>query len=261
MQNGWARFLMLSTALLLLAGCGPNLGEQNQKMDEAAVALGSKTRYDDAMSDCNRALEIAPNPRAYYLRGRAEQERPKPDASITAADYDKADADYQKALDMHPDAELEAHIRCKMADMAFSREQYTVAVEQYKLAIGQLDSDDWKAPAMYQMAVSLQRLGKFDDADAMFQQVIDGYPDTDLAQSARQHLGVRAFYVLLGQYPKASDAGAATTQAGQLGVKCQADPQPDGSCLLRAGPFTNYADAARTRNSLIVQFPGAAVSP
>ncbi|HTW94854.1 MAG TPA: tetratricopeptide repeat protein [Tepidisphaeraceae bacterium] len=254
-------FVATGLSFLFLAACG-HTATQQDKIDAAAVAIGSQTRYDDAVADADDAIKMGPpNAEAYYYRGRAEQERPKSDPSIAQSDYDRAAADYKAALALDPDPDLVLRIHEKMADLAYSQEQYASALAQYQAVIDHLDSADVRAQALYQMGVCQQRIGDFDAADKTFAEVIQDYPDTDLAQAAHAHLGARAFYVELGEYADPGDSANALTQANVLGIKTEVEVRSDGMHILQSGPFKSYADAARVRNSVIVQFPSATVMP
>jgi tetratricopeptide (TPR) repeat protein len=228
-------------------------------LEQGQVALGGG-RYEAAVAYADEALRIKPSAEARYIRARAEEDRPKPDANITAADLEKARADYQAALDLNPDPALAARCRSGLANVAFDNDDYATAVAQWTSAVDDLDDAQWRALALYKVGLAQQRLGQFADADKTLQSVRDQYPDQDVAARARERQGVRGFYVQLGTYTGSDDAATAIATAKGAGLTCR-QIADQGLIAVRGGPFTTYAQAKQALAQVAAQFPQAVVGP
>jgi tetratricopeptide (TPR) repeat protein len=254
-------FLALSLAFAFSAavGCSSNQQRIEDEVEAGEVSLGGN-QYESAVSHANEALHIGANARAYYLRARAEEDRPKPTDSIAQADLAKARLDYQAAVNLHPGQPLEARARAGLANVAFSTGDYAIAAFQWETALDDLDQADYRAMALYRIGECQQRLGRFDDADSTFDRLLKEYPDQDVAARAKARKGVRGFYVQLGAYAKLDDAQDAIRKANEAGLSCR--PVSDqGLIAVRGGPFYNYADAEKAKATVAAQFADAVIGP
>ena len=77
----------------ILAGCGPVTGTAEWHVAQA-YELNNQGRYDEAIEECNKAIELDPNyALAYFNRGAAY---------INKGQYDLAIADCNKAIELDP---------------------------------------------------------------------------------------------------------------------------------------------------------------
>ncbi|MGA2233814.1 MAG: tetratricopeptide repeat protein [Tepidisphaeraceae bacterium] len=244
---------------LVTSGCSSDQQRIQDEVEAGEVALGGN-QYDSAVSHADEALHIGANARAYYLRARAEEDRPKPSDSIAAADLAKAKDDYTAAFTMHPGQPLEARARAGLANVAFSTGDYAVAAFQWETALDDLDMPEYRALALYRIGECQQRLGRFDDADKTFDRLIQQYPDQDVATKAQARKGVRGFYLQLGAFAKMDDAQAAIKKASDAGLFCR--PVSDqGLIAVRGGPYYTYADAEKAKATVATQFTDPIIGP
>jgi tetratricopeptide (TPR) repeat protein len=254
-----ARITAALALLLAVAGCNSDQQQISDHIDSGEVALGGN-RFDAAVADADAAIKIKPTAEAYYLRGRAEEDRPKPDDPIASADLDRAKTDYMAALDLHPSKSLAARCRAGLANIAFNQGIYDVALLQWTLAIDDLDDDDWKSEALFHMAQCQQFLGRFDDADKTFKRVCDLYPTDDIAAQAQARIGVRGFYVQVGTFGSFPDAQSAMRIASDAGQSPR-QSMDNGQILVRCGPYTTLAQAQSARSAIASQYPNATIEP
>lgn len=257
MRYAWCMAAICS--LLFSCGCSSDQERIQDNIDAGEVALGGN-RYDAAVADADAAINIHPTAEAYYLRGRAEEDRPKPDDQIAAADLASARTDYKSALDQQPSKPLAARCRAGLANIAFIQGDYDVALYEWTIAIDDLEDDRWKAQALFHMGECQQRLGRFDDADKTFKRVTQLYPDQEVANEAQGRIGVHGFYVQLGTFANLSDAQAAMTAASTAGLSCR-QTVDNGQTTVRCGPYSTYADAQRGKTAIAAQYPDATVGP
>jgi tetratricopeptide (TPR) repeat protein len=256
-RSAWVVAIILTSAML--SGCVSDQQKINDLVDAGEVDLGGH-RYDMAVAQADEALHIAPSAKAYYLRGCAEEDRPKPDALMAAADLNKAKADYLAAINLHPGEPLEARGHARLANVAFDQDDYSTAIVNWTTALDNLDERSWKGDALYRIGECQQRLGNFDDADKTFARVVQEYADMDVAAKAQARQGVRGFYVQVGAFTKPADAATAVKAADAAGVQCR-QISDHGLIVVRGGPYSSYTEALRARIELAAAFPDVIVGP
>ena len=258
MRNAWRRWVVLAAAVSA-GGCNGDPQKVQDKVDAGEVALGGR-RYDLAVADATDALASGPSPEAYYLRGRAQEDRPKPDAEIEAADLAKAKTDYRAALALNPGQPLDARCHAGLANVAFTQDDYSTALYQYTTAVDHLDKPEWKAYALYRIGECQQRLGRFDDADQTFDAVARQYPGQDVAARAKAHEGGRGFYVQVGAFSRPADAEKAAAAARNAGANPE-EVMNGPLTVVRAGPYSSYTQAKTLKGAVASQFPDAVIVP
>jgi tetratricopeptide (TPR) repeat protein len=249
----------LMALMLMAGGCISDQQKISDAVSAGEVALGGN-RFDVAVSDADDALHIGQSAQAYYLRGRAEESRPKPDDQITAGDLASARVDYQSALDLHPGQPLEARCHAGLANVAFVQDDYATALYQYTSAVDHLDRPEWQELALYRIGECQQRLGHFQDADRTFALVCQQYAGDDIAAKAEARESVHGFYVQIGAYAQPNDATTAMKSAQTDGLDCRLIAD-QGMIAVRGGPFSTYTDALHARAAVAAQFPDAAIGP
>lgn len=256
------RYACCAGSVLLLAlavGCESNEQKIADHISQGEVALGGQ-RYDVAESEADEALRLGTSAQAHYLRGRAEESRPKPNAMLEASDLSEARGDYQAALNLNPGEPLASRCRSGLANVAFAQNDYSTALFQWTSALDNLDEPEWRAFALYRIGQCQQRLGRFNDADATFQQVIQQYPMQEVAMRAQAEESVRGFYVQVGAYSNPDDASGIAKSARAAGLPCKL-VAVQGLIAVRSGLYSTYSDALQARESVSGQFPDAVIGP
>jgi tetratricopeptide (TPR) repeat protein len=268
MRNGQRlttrRFLFIgllaaSTMALCLQGCHHEDPKIQEDLDGAEVALAGH-RYEVAVAKATEMIALHPTAEAYYLRGRAEEDRGKIDQQVTLADQAKAMKDYNAALGLSPTPQLESRLHNQLANIAFYQNDYPTALFQWTQCVDQLEPTDARPHAMYEMGISQQRIGNFEEADHTFLSVQQKYPSTRYAGWAADHVGVRSFFVQLGSFTSASDAGKALKAAQAAGLQAVASTK-DGNTAILVGPYDSFARAEATRVTWTNQYPDATIVP
>src|SRR5690606_24848623 len=132
--------------------------------------------------------------------GRAYEEMPAADDAEAARNLAAARRAYVQALQLDPPQALAGRIRTGVANVAYFQEDYTTALQQWSAAYQQTDLEDQKPWILYRIGLANQRLGRFEEADRIFAQVQQQYPNTEPARRAREHQGHRAFHVQVGVF-------------------------------------------------------------
>lgn len=243
-------------------GCQPR---QPETLRLGYEALNNRD-FDRALQLADEEIRRSPTgpdaAGAYYLRGRALEQRAATTPEESARRWAMARAAYTQALALDPSPRLRAYIRASLGNVAFFQDDYATAAEMFRMAYGELDNDDSRAWALYRAGLSYQRLGRFDDADRFFTEVMRRYPGTLQARRAEENRGARAFFVRLATFhdaPRVEAAAAELRRQGFTGISTIRDSR--GLFILRIGPYATYANARDARLQLQSRFPDALIMP
>lgn len=259
----WVGFAFLSV-LLPVAGVGC---QQNQPetLRLGYVALNNRD-FDRALELADEQIRRSPTgpdaAGAYYLRGRALEQRAANTPEESARRWALARAAYTQALALDPKPQLRAYSRASLGNVAFFQDDYATSAEMFRLAYGELDNDDSRAWALYRAGLSYQRLGRFEDADRFFTEVIRRYPGGIQARRAEENRGARAFFIRLATFndaPRAEAAAADLRRQGFTGISTLRDAR--GLFILRVGPYATYPNARDARLLVLSRFPDALIMP
>jgi tetratricopeptide (TPR) repeat protein len=268
-QEQWMRLLRLGRyaalgAAAALWGCAATYSDSPSALSQMDNQLAAR-QYSQVVSASQQFLATTPQgpgtAEAYYLRGRAYEDRPNATPAEAKVNLQNARTAYIAALDHHPAPLLEAYIRASIANVAYFQNDYTTAAAQWLAAYNNLDRPDLKSWTLYRAGVSQQRLGEFAKADATFRQVRESFPDTVPAQRAKEHEGARSFYVQLAAFTTADRARAAAADAAKKGISAQVAQDPQGHFILRTPAVATYAAAEQLRQRLAGSYNGAYVFP
>lgn len=253
--------------LSLLVGCaGAEQPKPQQRQSLNAIGADlDQQHYDEALAAADEYLKQNPQgpgtAQALYLRGRSLQGRTASSAADSKANWQQAREAYVQALAQNPEPLLQAYIRASLANVAYFQEDYAAALQQWTSAYDKLDREDLKAWSLYRSGLCQQRLGRFIDADRTFAQVQQNYPNTVPGQRAREHQGVRSFYVQLATFRSTASFDKASSSLRAQGVVPVRSNDSRGYSILRIGPFSTYADAKRQQQRFASQYPDALIVP
>jgi tetratricopeptide (TPR) repeat protein len=266
-----ARWLLL-TALVMMAGCAASSQTAgDRKTLQAGYQALNAGDYDGAMRESEQFLKDNPTagrgtPEALYLQGRALEHRAEaadsaghePEARASLQD---ARSTYEHALELRPSPQLAALLHAGVANTAYFQEDYFSAMREWSAALPGLKDPDARAWVLYRLGLSQQRLGRFDEADRTFAEVRKQFPHSEPAQRAVAHEGARGFYVALGSWADAREAGAIVNALHAQGFSATETAHPNGRHAIKAGPVNNYDQAKALRARLLGAYPAAVIEP
>jgi tetratricopeptide (TPR) repeat protein len=266
-----ARFVMRVSALILvsafwflvclLAACTGN-AQSRQSLDGANQSLNA-SQYDQAIRDTDSVLsssDSAAYAEAWYIRGYAIEKRPKQDNAAAQRDLSLAADSYNRGLASNPRPSLAARLHAQLGNVAYYQQDYSTAVRELTAAFDTLENSQPKDLVLYHIGIGQQRLGRFEDADRTFTRLQQIYPTSPYAARARDHQGVRGFYVQLGEYSQPADINRAAGAIGAAGsVPLQASR--GGLTVIRTADVPSFAQAEELRSRLAGQYPDARVMP
>jgi tetratricopeptide (TPR) repeat protein len=248
--------------LVLLAACTGN-AQSRQALDAANHSLNA-SQYDQAIRDTDSVLsssDSAAYAEAWYIRGYAIEKRsPKADNAAAQRDLALAADSYSRGLACNPRPSLAARLHAQLGNVAYYQQDYSAAVRELTAAFGMMDSSQPKDLVLYHIGIGQQRLGRFEDADRTFVRLRQIYPTSSYASRARDHEGVRGFYVQLGEYSQAADinrAAGAISAAGSVPLQTSGK----GLTVIRTADVPSFAQAEELRSRLAGEYPDARVMP
>ncbi len=247
--------------VFLLAACAAN-PQSVQQLDAAKQAVAAQ-QYDQAIRDADAVIASGDTgglAEAYYLRGYSIEVRPKPDAAASAGDLAMARDSYVRGLWQNPSPAVAGRLRAQLGNVAYYQEDYATALRELGDAYRMVDDPQSKPLILYHMGICEQRLGRFEDADRTFQQVQQDYPASEYAAHAREHEGVRGFYVQLGAYSRPSDINEAASAVAAVG-SAPLKTTEGNLTVVRTADVPSYAQAEQLKARLAARYPDARVMP
>ena len=140
-------------------------------------------------------------------------------------------------------------------------DDYAAAMREWAMAYDRLEDPDAKAWVLYRLGLCHQRSGSFQQADKLFAQVQQEYPNTIPAQRAHERQGARSFTVQLATYANRGTADAAVAALRREGVAPTQVLDPQGRTVVRVGPMSNYQQALTLKQRYAQRYPDAIILP
>jgi tetratricopeptide (TPR) repeat protein len=255
---------VLCTILVLAAGCtAPDTGARHN-LNAGYTAL-SAGQFDEAIARADSHVRANPEgpgtAEALYLKGRALEARTAGSDQEAQANLHAARMAYVQALSMQPPQPLLAYVRTSLGNVCYFQEDYVAAARELFIAYEQLESPELRAWALYRAGLSLQRLGRFEQADQTLAQVIRDHPGSVPAERARQLTGVRAYNVQVGVFSQPALAEKAMASLRQQGLPASRTLNAAGQHVITVGPAANYAQAQTLKARVTPLHPDAMIVP
>jgi tetratricopeptide (TPR) repeat protein len=252
---------IFSTALL---GCTQ---DQNEKDNLTAGynALDSR-QYDDAISHADDQLTKSSqgesSAEAFYLKGRAYEQRQKASPRQSTSDLETAASYYQQALTLSPAPPLEGYIHASLGNVDYWRDDYIGALQQFSAAYDLVDSPDLKSFILYRAGLCQQRMSQFMVADKTFKAVVERFPGTNAAARAHDHIGFRNFKIRVATFSSSQAAELALQNLRVTGFSdVNRTDLPNGQSILLVGPEATYTQALAMKTRVLPQYPDAVIIP
>lgn len=253
------------TAWVVLAVLGP-LGCQGQLSPQAKLSLqnayAASSRGDNHATIAQADAFLRENDRAsraeeaYYLRGLAK---------YRLGDRPGAQSDLSEALSRTQMKELRAESAVALGDLAWDADDMPTAERMYNLALNNLAKDQQPADhAHYRLGCVLQRLGRWEDADAQFNRVIYFFSGSELAVRAGRRLNARDWTIQVGAFEGKSRAEAAVRDLKDKNLPATLQPiVAEGrlTFVVQVGHYSTYEQAVAALGSVRQHKPDAYVIP
>jgi tetratricopeptide (TPR) repeat protein len=261
--------LHFAFCISLIAGCSSNQPpEAPPQAPSSLVAANSaliSKQPDAAIADAQAYLRNAPNgidaAQAWYLEGCGYEMKVANGPGEMDSDLSHAEDCYKDSLTASPSAQLEGDVRASLSNVDYFQDKFADAIQQATMAISLTSSPKTKSFLLYRIGLSQQRLGLFEEADKTFRQVDQRYSTLPVATAAREHEGLREFYVQLATF---NDRAAADRAAGTLhssGVVISQRTDSKGNIIIDDGPFASYSEAKKAKVQLQTSFPQSVIVP
>jgi tetratricopeptide (TPR) repeat protein len=257
------KFLSVLVLGLVMIGCRATDQAAQKKLLEGKQALDQK-QFDTAISKADAVLQSqsdkVSSAGAYYLRGRAQWQRPKETQAAWTEDLQQAKVNYNRALQLAPPPALEGYIRVSLASVLFHEGDYAAAFEEYSRSYDKVREPEIKSGILFRIGVCQQRLGRFEHADKTFAMLQQQFPGSYEAPRARERQGVRGFTLQLATFGSLKGADAAVAELRNQGVMAVKSTDPRGLTMVRVAPLS-YQDAVALKQRFAGKYPDAIIIP
>lgn len=148
----------------------------------AGQAAAKLNQWEESLKLLAQGLEQAPDsayvPEALYEQGWAEQ---------NLGQFDKALASYE-AVTAKTDREVAARARFMIGEIHFDQQDHKEAVRHFFKVAYSYGYPQWQAAAHYEAGRCFEVLGKLDQAQKSYEELIKQFPDTPRAAAAKERL-------------------------------------------------------------------------
>ena len=249
-----------------LIGCTAQSPEADKDNLTAGYNALDSRQYDDAINRADTQLTKSDggesSAEAFYLKGRAYEQREKANPTQAHSDLETAASYYQQALTLNPAPSLQGYIHASLGNVNYWRDDYITALQQFSVAYDLVDSPDLKSFILYRAGLCQQRMGQFDLADKSFQAVQQRFPGTDAANRAREHQGFRSFSVRVATFSSAQAADLAMQALRVTGLSdVERRDLPNGRSIVLVGPESTYTEALAMKARVVTQYSDAIIIP
>ena len=237
------RLLVVVGCLCCGAACnGPLTPEAEKLLESGRLAYkqgddnGAVRKMDLFLKDWAKSRQAD---EAYYYRGLAK---------YRTHNLPGAREDLQAALDRTRRKAVRVGAMVALGDLADDTDDTAAAEKVYLDVLKDIDRD--KKPAdhvCYRLGCTLQRQGRWKDADAYFDKVIYLFNGTELAGRAQQHVRCKAWTIQAGAFEAKPRADAAAAALRREGLDASSQPAlRDGKpvFLVNVGRYPTFRQAA-----------------
>jgi len=201
--------VLLLCALAAAAGCAKGaLNKEGQRLFTVGYDSLQQGRYPDADRNFTRVIAGNPNSWAlsevFYFRGLTRLRMGRRTEAKT--DFLQGASHYGRKL-------TQVYSVVALANLEYEEGHDTMAVNLYKRALARDLGEVPVDAVLFRLAVGLQRLGHWREADDTFAHLIDKYGESELRTAAQRRFQASFFTVQVGAF---ADRRNARSLAGKL---------------------------------------------
>ena len=235
--------LLLAAGLAALAGCTAGKGtiREDRESFDAGYAAFEAGQWQRAIDAFSQFLRSDPTMRArgevYYYRG---------ECYARLRNRREAMADFERALGANARPPLDSFARVAIGNLYYEQGGDAQAVQVYAEALRNPPKELPIDTVALRMAVSLQRLGKWELADKYLAYLLDRYPDSPAAAEAGRRLHADSFTVQVGAYVSMLTAGNEVNRLRAAGFQARLGKAMRGGQTLntiQVGRVSTHAEA------------------
>jgi len=243
------RKLLSASAMLmvlaLVAGCPPPTSRQGQGLVTLAKQQFDQQQYAQATQTLTGFLEKESRSglagEAYYLRGLCYRQ-------MGPAREGEAERDLQEAVKMSREASVRGLANVALGHLCYETRpgHLEQAVGYYEAALKDLSKEPPLDAVLLRLGASLQRLGRWSEADPYLSRCYDEFPESSFARYARERFGARTWRLQFGAFSEMSRATRVAEQVRSAGMTADVQPvRQEGKVLyaVRSGSYGTHGQA------------------
>ncbi|MCE5326042.1 MAG: SPOR domain-containing protein [Planctomycetaceae bacterium] len=225
-------------------GCTGGLSPQAQSLLSEGDKVYRKGDYKGTIEKMNLFVDQAGSSRrayeGYYLRGLAR---------LQLGDKAGAKSDLIQAVDRGGSETIMSDALNKLGDLAWEENDMETAAGRYAAALHHVKPGEKPADySYYQLGSTLQREGKWSEADQQFSKLGFYFPSGELAQKAAARINSRAWTVQAGAYADKSRAQEAAERLKKTGMPAHVEPAMDNknvSFVVQVGRYQSHQEVLK----------------
>ena len=91
-------------------------------------------------------------------------------------------------MEKHNDNKTSAFVRFEIGNVYFKKDSFEEAAKQYMMVAILYDEKNLCSSALFQAGISFLKIGKDDEADEAFKELIQRYPESTASAKAKSYL-------------------------------------------------------------------------
>lgn len=255
--------LLFVLLVVLDSGCARPVSIEGQAQLAMARQQFEQKQYNRAVESLSTFLQRESGSKkaseAYYLRGLCYRQ-------MEPANNDLALQDFQQVITRSEEEPAWAFAQVILGHIYFENQpdEPEKAIKHYQPALRKLPNEPPRDAVLCRLAVSLQKLGRFSEADLYLSRCYNDFGNSLFAPYARDYFGARAWRL---QYEAFSDLNRAQQLAAQLKQRgLQADWSPrrvEGKLLyaVRSGRYDTHRQAQQALLQVRGEYPQVTIVP
>ncbi|MBN1764810.1 MAG: SPOR domain-containing protein [Sedimentisphaerales bacterium] len=253
--------IIILTGILFITGCAQPAPHKELNQLTRAREQFQQKQYVQAIQILSEFLSQQPadseKAYAYYLRGLCYQQ--------SGHDQDPAaQKDFEQVTMLAQDRRLYSLAHVAMGHIYFESNPpaYESAILHYQKAMNYLPESPPLDAVLYRLAVSLQGIGQWTQADELLSRCFTGFKKSVYADHARRRFGARMFSLQVGAFENLDGAKQLVSKLGQQGWPANWSPQRrDGQLLyvVQTGQYNTFALAQKGLSDLTAVQPDAMI--
>jgi len=170
-------------------------------------------------------------------------------------DAAEARKNFEFVLENYPRSSTKAELLLGIADSYFIEERFDIAEQEYRRLLGSFSNTGYASIAYLRLAISQQRQGKWQEADASLHKLIRDYPLSLEVDEARTYLKRKGdfFSVQVGAFSKKENAGKLLSTLRKKGYDVRVEKSYKNDKLIylvKIGKFGTKAKAQQEAKRL-----------
>lgn len=254
--------LTLCISLAVFAGCEGGLTRDQKEFLWNGEDAYARKQYATAITSLSQFVSMVPDrpetAKAYYVRGLSYAQ---------IAKRTEAFNDLRRVLQVEKaDPDLIWRSYVTLGTLAYEDGEWDTAYNTLNAAAQRMPNMEPRDVVLFRMGVSLERLGRWAESKAVFEDLVRSFPNSNQATASRRRLELDAsnFAVQVGLFQEQRNAEihAANLQKQNLAAYIRRELRENRAVfVVLIGKYSTYAETVRALGDIKSKVPDAVIWP